>query len=401
MLAAALIFAATYLVIALGRLPGFRLDRTGAALLGASLMVASGTLSLDDAYRAIDLNTIALLLGMMIVVANLRFAGFFGLANGWIARHARHPLSLMAGVVIVSGGLSAFLVNDTVCLVLTPLVAEATLAMRRNPVPYLLAVAMASNIGSAATITGNPQNIMIGSFSQIPYATFAAALAPIAAAGLVIVFLFLILAWRREFFSGVRLAGAEPHVRWNRGLLVESLLATLGMVLFFFAGQPPAKVAIVAGALLLLTRRIKPERIYREIDWSLLLLFAGLFVVVAGIEKAALGPEMLAYAGRFRLDHPPVMAAIAAVLSNLVSNVPAVLVLKPFVQNLAEPRAAWLTLAMASTLAGNFTILGSIANLIVVQRARRHGIEIGFWPHFAVGAPLTVVTIAIGVLLLG
>ena len=400
MLAAALVFAATYLVIAIGRLPGLRLDRTGAALLGASLMVATGTLSPEEAYRAIDLETLALLLGMMIVVANLRFAGFFHLANAWIARHARHPLALLAGVVVVSGGLSAFLVNDTVCLVLTPLVAEATLAMGRNPMPYLLAVAMASNIGSTATITGNPQNIMIGSFSHIPYGAFAASLSPVAAAGLAAALLLLALAWRAEFFSRARLAAVVTRPRWNRGLLLESLAVALGMVVFFFLGQPPAKVAIVGGALLLLTPRVKPERVYREIDWPLLLLFAGLFVVVAGLEKAALGPEALAYAERLRLDHPPVLALVAAVLSNVVSNVPAVLVLKPFVQNLGEPRPAWLVLAMASTLAGNFTILGSVANLIVVQRARRHGIEIGFWTYFKVGAPLTVVTIVIGVLLL-
>jgi Na+/H+ antiporter NhaD/arsenite permease-like protein len=171
------------------------------------------------------------------------------------------------------------------------------------------------------------------------------------------------------------------------------------MVVFFFLGQPPAKVAIVAGSLLLLTRRVKPERVYREIDWSLLLLFAGLFIVVAGMEKA-LGPEMLAYARRLNLGSTPVLAAVTAVLSNLVSNVPAVLVLKPFVQSLADPRTAWLALAMAATLAGNFTILGSIANIIVVQRARRHGIEIGFWTYFKVGAPLTVITIAIGVAML-
>jgi Na+/H+ antiporter NhaD/arsenite permease-like protein len=399
-LAAALVFAATYLVIAVGRVPGSRLDRTGAALLGASLMVATGTLSLDEAYRAIDLETLALLLGMMIVVANLRFAGFFHLANAWIARHARHPLALLAGVIAVSGGLSAFLVNDTVCLMLTPLVAEATLAMRRNPVPYLLAVAMASNIGSTATITGNPQNIMIGSFSHIPYGAFAAALSPIAAAGLMAALLLIAVAWRGEFFTRARLSAVVPRPRWNRGLLIESLVITAGMVAFFFLGQPPAKVAIVGGALLLLTPRVKPERVYREIDWPLLLLFAGLFVVVAGLEKAALGPDVLAYAERLRLDHPPVLAVVAAVLSNLVSNVPAVLVLKPFVQNLADPRPAWLVLAMASTLAGNFTILGSVANLIVVQRARRHGIEIGFWTYFAVGAPLTMLTIAIGVALL-
>ena len=191
---AALIFLATYVVIALGRVPGLRLDRAGAALLGASLMVASNTLSLEEAYRAIDLDTITLLLGMMILVANLRFAGFFALANAWIARRARHPLGLLAGIALVSGGLSAFLVNDTVCLMLTPLVAELTLGLGRNPVPYLLALAMASNIGSTATITGNPQNIMIGSFSHIPYGDFARALAPVAAAGLVVMLALVALA---------------------------------------------------------------------------------------------------------------------------------------------------------------------------------------------------------------
>ncbi|MGO8917282.1 MAG: SLC13 family permease [Stellaceae bacterium] len=337
---AALIFAATYVVIALGRVPGLRLDRAGAALLGASLMVASGVLSLEEAYRAIDLDTITLLLGMMIVVANLRFAGFFALANGWIARRARHPLGLLAGIILVSGGLSAFLVNDTVCLMLTPLVAELALSLRRNPLPYLLALAMASNIGSTATITGNPQNIMIGSFSHIAYGDFARALAPVAAAGLLVVFVLVALAWRREFLTRAGLEGAPPAPRWNRVLLAKSLAVTAGMVLFFFLGQPPAKVTIVAGALLLLTRRIKPERVYREIDWSLLLLFCGLFIVVAGMEKALLGPEVLAYAERLDLGSPAVMAAVAAVLSNLVSNVPAVLVLKPFVQSLASPRLA-------------------------------------------------------------
>jgi Na+/H+ antiporter NhaD/arsenite permease-like protein len=396
-LVAALIFAATYLVIAMGRLPGLRLDRTGAALLGASLMVASGTLSLEEAYRAVDLETLALLLGMMIVVANLRLAGLFHLANAWIARHAGRPLALLAGITVVSGGLSAFLVNDTVCVMLTPLVAEAAVAMRRDPVPYLLALAMASNVGSTATITGNPQNIMIGSFSHIAYGDFAAALAPVAAAGLVVVILLLALVWRREFLSSARLEGVVTRLRWNRGLLVESLVVLLGMVAFFFLGSPPAKVAVVGGALLLLTPRIKPERVYREIDWPLLLLFAGLFVVVAGFEKALLGPDVLADAARLRLDQPAVLAAVAALLSNLVSNVPAVLVLKPFIESLKEPRQAWLVLAMAATLAGNFTILGSVANLIVVERARRRGIAIGFWAYFKVGAPLTAITIGIGV----
>jgi Na+/H+ antiporter NhaD/arsenite permease-like protein len=397
---AGLIFVATYAVIAIGRLPGSRLDRTGAALVGASLMVASDALSLEEAYRAIDLDTIALLLGMMTVVANLRFAGFFQLVNASIARHGRQPLALLAGVILASGGLSAFLVNDTVCLMLTPLVAELCRALRRNPVPYLLALAMSSNIGSTATITGNPQNIIIGSLSHIPYGDFAGALAPVAAVGLLVVFAFIALAWRRELAATAISLGVMPRVRWNPALLWKSIAVLAGIILFFFLGQPPAKVAIVGGAVLMLTRRIKPERVYRDIDWSLLLMFAGLFIVVAGMEKALLGPEALAYAGRLNLSEPAVMAVIAAVLSNLVSNVPAVLMLKPFVQVLRDPGPAWLTLAMAATLAGNFTILGSVANLIVVERARRHGIEIGFWTYFKLGAPVTVATIAIGVLLL-
>jgi Na+/H+ antiporter NhaD/arsenite permease-like protein len=394
----ALVFAGTYLVIALGRLPGSRLDRAGAALLGASLMVASGTLTLEEAYRAIDLDTITLLLGMMIVVANLRFAGFFGLAAAWLGERARHPLLLLLGIVVVAGVLSAFLVNDTVCLMLAPLVAELTLALGRQPVPYLLAVAMAANIGSTATITGNPQNIVIGSVSHIPYAEFAAALAPVAVAGLVVAALLIVAAYPAEFLNRARLAPAALRLRWNRWLLLEASVAAVAMVALFFLGQPPAKVAIVAGSLLLLTRRIKPERVYREIDWSLLLLFCGLFIVVEGFEKAALTPALMHDMAALQLGRPGVMAIVAAVLSNLVSNVPAVLVLKPFVAALPEPRTAWLALAMAATLAGNFTILGSVANLIVVQRARRHGIEVGFWSYFRIGAPLTVITIAVGVL---
>ena len=400
MLIAALIFLATYVVIALGRAPGLRLDRTGAALLGASLMVASGTLTLDQAYKAVDLDTLTLLLGMMIIVAHLRLAGFFQLAAAWVGEHAHRPALLLVGVVLVSGLLSAFLVNDTVCLMLTPLVAETTLAMRRRPLPYLLALAMASNIGSTATITGNPQNIMIGSFSRIPYAEFAGALAPVAAIGLVVVTLLILLIHHREFLTRERLSQAAVRVRWNGWLLIKSLVITLTAVGLFFAGQPPAKVAITAGALLLLTRRLKPERVYREIDWSLLLLFAGLFIVVRGMEAAVLSPELLAQAQGLHLDQPAMLAAVAAILSNLVSNVPAVLVLKPFVQGLADPHRAWLVLAMASTLAGNFTILGSVANLIVVERARRQNIEISFWSYFRIGAPLTLITIVIGVLML-
>jgi Na+/H+ antiporter NhaD/arsenite permease-like protein len=354
-------------------------------------------MTLDEAYKAIDFNTIVLLLGMMIVIANLRLSGFFALVSDWVARHAHHPLTLLAAIVLVSGFFSAFLVNDTICLMLTPLVLELVVALRRNPVPYLLAIAFASNIGSAATITGNPQNIMIGSFSAIPYSSFLAALAPVSLAGLAVTLALITVAFRTEFWGRQRLAAETRDIRVNKPLVRKSLAVTILMVVAFFLFAPPAKVAIVAGALLLLTRRLKPGRIYDEVNWSLLLLFAGLFIVVAGLEKTVMTPEVLAAAGWLRLDHVPVLSAVAFALSNLVSNVPAVLVLKPFVLQLHDQRTAWLTLAMASTLAGNFTILGSVANLIVVERARQGGVEIGFWTYFKLGAPLTGLTIAIGV----
>ena len=396
--AAIAIFALTYLVVAIGRLPGFRLDRAGGALVGASLMVAVGALPLEEAPKAIDFDTIILLLGVMIVVANLRLSGFFRLVSGWVVTRARYPIVLLASIVLVSGMLSAFLVNDTVCLVLTPLVLDLVTRLRRNPVPYLLAIAMASNIGSTATITGNPQNMIIGSLSHIPYGAFAAALSPISGIGLALTVGLIAFVYRSEFWTRRRLRGEPEPAHANWPIILKSVAVSLTMIATFFTGIPPAEAAIVAGAVLLLTRRIKSEKVYAEIDWTLLLMFAGLFIVVAGLEHSVLSPEVIGAVRRLQLDRVPVLSAITAILSNIVSNVPAVLVLKPFIAQLQSQQQAWLTVAMASTLAGNFTLVGSVANLIVVQRARAQNVEIGFWEYFKVGAPLTVLTIGIGVL---
>jgi Na+/H+ antiporter NhaD/arsenite permease-like protein len=395
--AAVAIFAMTYLVLAIGRLPGFWLDRAGAALVGASLMVAVGVLPLQEAPKAIDFDTIILLLGVMIVVANLRLSGFFRLVNGWVVTRARHPIVLLTAVILVSGVLSAFLVNDTICLVLTPLVLDLVTRLRRNPVPYLLAVAMASNIGSTATITGNPQNMIIGSLSHISYSAFAAALSPIAGIGLLLTAALIALAYRSEFWTLQRLQGEPQPAHANWPIIVKSVAVSFAMVAGFFAGVAPALVAIVAGSVLLFTRRIKSEKIYAEIDWTLLLMFAGLFIVIAGLEKSVLSPEVVTAVGGLHLEKLPILSGITAVLSNVVSNVPAVLVLKPFIGQLQNQQQAWLTVAMASTLAGNFAIVGSVANLIVVQRARAENVEIGFWEYSKVGAPLTLLTIGVGV----
>jgi Na+/H+ antiporter NhaD/arsenite permease-like protein len=398
-MAAALIFLGTYLVLAIGRLPGFRVDRTGAAIIGASLMIGLNVLTLEEAYAAIDHNTIILLFGMMIVVANLRLSGFFAAVSEYVVEHAHHPLTLLAAIILVSGVFSAFFVNDTMCLVLTPLVLEIVLALKRNPVPYLLAVAMASNIGSVATITGNPQNMMIGIFSGIPYREFAAALAPVGAAGLLLTFLVIAAMYRGEFRRPDPVVLERRRIRVNQVLMWKSLIASVLMILFFFIGWPIAKVAVVAGALLLITRRVKPEKIYHEIDFSLLALFIGLFIVIAGIEKTRYPSDVLRFMSGYGLDKPAVLSVAAVILSNLASNVPAVLVFKPLVPHLADPTGSWLVLAMASTLAGNLTVLGSVANLIVIQRCRRQAV-ISFWEYFRVGLPLTIITIIGGLLLL-
>jgi Na+/H+ antiporter NhaD/arsenite permease-like protein len=397
-IAAVAIFVATYAFVAVGKMPVYHIDRAGAALLGGSLMVATGVISTAEAYRAVDLDTIVLLLGMMIVVANLRLSGFFRVVTNFIATHVYHPFVLLVAVVLASGLLSAFLVNDTICLVMTPLVIELVTRLNRNPVPYLLAIATASNIGSVATVTGNPQNIIIGSLSRIPYGAFVGALAPIAVIGLVIA-VALIAAWfPREFLTRERLKKIPAPAHYHGPLLVKTVLVVAVMVVLFFLGQPVAKVAIVGGAFLLLTRRVKPQKIYIEIDWPLLVMFVGLFVVIGGVEKALITPDVREAIARLRLDDVVVLGVITAALSNLVSNVPAVLVLKPFVPNLSDPQRAWLVVAMAATLAGNLTIVGSVANLIVVQRAKARGVEISFWTYFKVGAPLTMLTILIGIL---
>jgi Na+/H+ antiporter NhaD/arsenite permease-like protein len=395
-MAPVIIFLCTYLVLAIGRFPGLRVDRTGASIIGAACMVAAGVLSFGEALHAVDWPTLVLLLGMMIVVANLRLSGFFRMVSAWVVRRSHRPVSLLGGITLVSGALSALFVNDTICLALTPLVLEVALSLRRNPLPYLLAVAMGANAGSVATITGNPQNMMIGSLSGITYREFTWRLAPVAVVAMLLTVAVIAFVFRSEFHGTRFDVGDAARVRVDRRLMWKSLAVSAAMVAFFFAGWPVAQTAIVAGASLLVTRRVKPEKVYHDIDWPLLAMFAGLFIVVAGVEKTSLEEDLFALAARYRLDRIGVLSFFSFAASNLVSNVPAVLIFRPVVSKLADPATGWLTLAMSSTLAGNFTVMASVANLIVVQRAR-HEVRIGFWDYFKAGAPVTALSIAFGV----
>ena len=395
-IATAIVFLLTYAGIALGRVPGFRLDRAGIALTGAALMMAIGAVTPEEAYRAVNLDTLALLLGMMIVVAHLRLSGFFRLVTSWALVHAHSPLILLATVTVTAGAFSAFLVNDAVCLVMTPLVIEVTRSLRRDPIPYLLAVAMASNIGSAATITGNPQNMIVGAVSRIPYVEFAAALAPVAAVGLVVVIVVLATLWWREFRQATELTAKPPPARVHKAQLVKAVLVTFGVIAAFFASVPVAMAAFLGGALLLVTRAIKAHKVYQEIDGSLLLMFAGLFVVVAAADKILLTPDLIGSVQAFHFANSYVLTFDTAVLSNVISNVPAVLALKPFVLGLPDQHRVWLVIAMSATLAGNLTPVGSVANLIVAERARAAGIHVSLWAYCRAGIPITLATLALG-----
>src|SRR5437762_9267861 len=371
-------FVGSYAALGLGRVPGFRVDRTGVAIIGATAMVVSGVIGWDEAVASVDAHTLVLLFGMMIVTAYLRLSGFFGLVMAWAIRNARTPLALLGVITAASGVLSAFFVNDVVCLVLTPVVLAVPRRLLLPPVPYLLALATAANVGSVATLTGNPQNMLVGSFSGISYRRFLAREAPVAVLGLGCVFLVVWVVYRRQLPQAPLAIVPDTQLAVHYPLMLKTVVAIAVMLVAFLAGVPIAIVAIAGAGCTLLTRRVKPDKVYREVNWALLVLFAGLFVITAGLERSGAMDLFLHWAAAANLDRPAVLTVVAAVLSNLVSNVPAVLLVKPLVASFAEPRRAWLVLAMASTLAGNLTILGSVANLIVVETARAARVAIRF-----------------------
>lgn len=388
------IFLVSYLVFALGKFPGLKIDRPGMAIIGAVLMVAFRIVPAAEALRFIDFGTIVLLFSMMLLVGYLHLAGFFE----WVIEHViatLQPRHLLPAVIFMTGILSAFFVNDIVCLVLVPFVLLATRRMGLKPLPYLLAVATSANIGSVATITGNPQNMLIGSFSGIFYRDFLLHLGPVALIGLFLD--WLIIRW---LCSG-QLATTEPAAATSKmpHIATEQLrkpAIVIALVLIgFISGVPPAMMAAVGAAIMLITRTRNPRLVYDEVDWGLLVFFIGLFLIVGGAENAGLTRYLFDIANRFNLQNAGILTITAAILSNIVSNVPAVMVLKTLVPGFSDPHTGWLVLAMASTLAGNLTITGSVANLIVVERAHDE-VHIGFWDYSRVGIPVTLATLAVG-----
>lgn len=426
--------------IAVGRIPRLRMNRAGIAFAAAAALIAMGAISAEEASASIDLGTLILILSMMIITANLKLSGFFDLAAAAVLRTAGSPKRLLALVMSASALLSALFLNDTICIMFTPFVALLCLRSRRDPVPYLIALALAANIGSAATIIGNPQNMLIGAAGGISFLRFLVRMAPPSILGTAAAYFVVLAVFRREFFgrrattaglattvaplpyaqpswapTAVKPPAAEvqapagaaqaaspvgpqdPEARVYKPLLYKSLAAVALMTVAFLLDAPVFAAAMAGAALLLVTRRVKTERVFAELDWTIIAFFGGLFIITAAVARTP--------AFAFLVDRglPAVGQSMARfsvftlVLSNLVSNVPAVMLLRPLAEHFADAEKAWLVMAMAATYAGNLTLLGSVANLIVAEIAGRYGITVSFRAYLAAGLPVTLVTTAIGV----
>jgi Na+/H+ antiporter NhaD/arsenite permease-like protein len=380
----------------LGEIPGLALDRTGVALLGALVLVAGGNVTPEAAWEAVDVSTLSLLFGLMVISAQFRLGGFYTWITRRVVAAEVSPGALLAYVVVVAGALSALLANDIVCLAMAPLLVEGCLRRRLDPVPFLLALACASNVGSAATLIGNPQNMLIGQSLRLSFAGFLKDCLVPALAGLVAVWALVLWSARGRFATDAPApdVAAPPFNAWQtaKGLVVLGAI----VIGFLFTNVPHEVLALGGAALLLMSRRMASRDLIGLVDWHVLVLFMGLFVVNHAFADAGLAERgQLALRGAgVDLGDGRWLFGVTALLSNLVSNVPAVMLLLPHASHpLAGP-----ILALSSTLAGNLLIVGSIANMIVVEQADALGVRIGWRRHAAVGVPVTLATLALAAL---
>ncbi len=400
---ATLIFALTYILISLGENSPRKLDRPTAALLGAVLMVMTGALTRSEAVAALDLSTLAVLFGLMVILAVLTQSGLpISVANK--ALHwCRSPRLLLALVVFASGIASAVMLNDTVCLLATPLLLELTVQAGVPATPFLLALATGANIGSAMTITGNPQNIIIGHASGWGWGPFALRMIPIGLVSLLIDWLVLWLLYRRTL-TGFRFEKAAGHIHpaVHRRLAMKSMVALTGLTIAFLAGASMDFAAVAAAIFLLVWLNRPPRESLRGVDWSLLLFFAGLFVVVEGFVKenrALLEQWIQSYGSDLGFSNVMHLSIASVIGSNLFSNVPFVLIAEHWVAAMSNAPFLWLLLALTSTFAGNLTLFGSVANVIVAQGSQRQS-PLRFVDFLKAGIPVTVVSTAAAVALL-
>jgi Na+/H+ antiporter NhaD/arsenite permease-like protein len=396
---ATLIATFTLAGVAFGRLPGLPWGRAGFALAGALALLVLGVLDLHTAVALIDAEVLLLLFGLMLLSEALAEAGVFHALLRLVGRRATDPWALLAVITFASGILSALFLNDTVVLMLTPLTIQLARHLRVTPLPYLLALATAANVGSVATLSGNPQNILVATQAGIGYLPFAATLTPVALIGLLVVLLVVGGMHRRALQPAPPDPTLVPPADIPQPAAPQLIAGAWALALMglFVGGVPPALAALIAGTGAWLSGGRRSADLLRRLDLGLLVLFGGLFVVVGGlIESGAIDLLRASWHPDLLTRHWP-LALVTATASNLVSNVPAVMLLLPLLEGAGAERWQYLTVAMSSTLAGNLTLVGSIANLIVAERARAHGVHLSFLSYLVVGVPITVLTLLLGV----
>jgi Na+/H+ antiporter NhaD/arsenite permease-like protein len=390
------IFVIVYIAMFLGRLPRLGLDRTGAALLGAIALITLGDVSLAEASAAIDVPTIALLFAFMVISAQLRLGGFFGFLTRRLADLPAGPRALLAGLIAGVALLSAVFSNDIICLAVAPVLVDVCRRRRLAPVPYLIALACAANIGSAATLIGNPQNILIGAALGLDFAGYMGTAAfPVLAGSMICWAVIAASARLAEQPAGDAVARHGDEARLDPWQATKGLAVAAGLMAVFLLTDWPREIAALAGAGLLLTsRKLHSRQMLGLVDWQLLVLFIALFIVNEALQQTAVPAQVLAALDARGIDvgEPGWLFASTVVLSNLVSNVPAIMLLLP----VADPALAGPVLAIASTLAGNLLLIGSIANVIVVESAARDGIVIGWAEHARLGLPVGLGSLAVG-----
>jgi Na+/H+ antiporter NhaD/arsenite permease-like protein len=392
------IFCLAYFGIALGKIPGLVIDRTGVALLGAIAMVVFGVVTPEGAVKSIDLPTILLLYSLMIISAQLRLGGFYTWIAQKIVRFYTHPRRFLLVTMLLSALLSAILANDIVCFAFTPVLALSLIEAGLNPLPFLMGLAVSSNIGSAATIIGNPQNMLIGQTGHLDFAKFFFWCSPPSLLSLFAGYSIILWIYRQKFYDKdkkISIEGKPPRQTFDKWQTSKGIFLILVLISLFFSSIPRELSAIGIAGLLLCSRKMKTRDIIGLVDWHLITLFCALFVIIHGVSQ---GDYLNSVMNRLsnmglHMHNLSVLTGISVILSNFFSNVPATMLLIRFLDPLKHSQ--WYTLAVSSTFAGNLFLLGSIANLIVVEQASNFGIKITFTQHAVVGIPITFVSLLI------
>jgi Na+/H+ antiporter NhaD/arsenite permease-like protein len=384
------VFAAVYLGMAIGRWPGLKVDRTGIALLGAILLYGSGAIGGAAVLAAIDFPTLIVLFGLMILSAQFAACGFYDWCSARIATTEVSPAALLALTVATAGILAAVLANDVVVLAMTPMLCAGLVRRGLDARPFVIALAGGANAGSAATIIGNPQNILIGEIGRLDFWPFLAACAPPALAGLACVFLVVWWRWRKRLIAASGPAGRSTPPELDRPGLAKAAFATLLLLVLFATPLPHVTGVLVVAGYLLISRRLATRTMLGLVDWHLLVLFGGLFVVTAALAETGLPDTALVWleAEGLRAESLAVLAPLALIGANTIGNVPLVVLLLSVMPAMSE--GAFYALAVLSTLAGNLLVIGSLANIIAVERARDVGVVLTFAEHARCGVPMTL-----------